>query len=362
MESTIKIKQEPGLKARGNATITTAPSPLGTQHAAAISVKTERLTSFRVPRDLTLGGLTNGRTPKPAANKKVYTPNLNAVRNKDTNVKTASTGTKQRVKTERNKDSRAKSGKGSLIQTSGIFSEGLAQRTLQKSRSEKYNNSSSKEPGEAIRKPVFRTEIKIDPEEERKRIHDLFGELDEDTGEDSKKHGNEANMPVKLENLDYRFKPATLKTEIKDEAMVPKAEVRELLDSIKSNQVDHSNFFLLQLPDALPGRTDIDPKKGQDQQTTQDIGNQNGLEPPRCTVRELEEGYVGKVLRYRSGKVKLLLGNTLFDLTLGMDSGFLQELVSINTNTAERSGNIIDLATIKAKLNASPDWEHLFRK
>ncbi|XP_053694717.1 DNA-directed RNA polymerase III subunit RPC4 [Sabethes cyaneus] len=361
MEQTIKIKQEPGLKTRGNTTIATAPS-LTTQSAATISVKSERLTSFRVPRDLTLGGLTNGRSTKPVANKKVYTPNLNAVRNKDTNVKTASSGTKHRVKTERNKDSKAKTSRGSLIQTSGIFSEGLAQRTLQKSRNDRYNNSSSKEPGEAIRKPVFRTEIKIDPEDERKRICDLFGELDEETGGDTKKDGHDANMPVKLENSDYRFKPAALKIEVKDEPMIPKAEVRDLLDSINANQADQSNFFLLQLPDALPGRTDNDPKKSSESQTTENTGNQNGLDPPRCTVRELEEGYVGKVLRYRSGKVKLLLGNTMFDLTLGMDSGFLQELVSINTNTSERSGNIIDLATIKAKLNASPDWEHLFRK
>lgn len=47
----------------------------------------ERLSSFRLPRDLTLGGIPM-RTPvaRPnlvANNKKVYTPNLNAVRNKN---------------------------------------------------------------------------------------------------------------------------------------------------------------------------------------------------------------------------------------------------------------------------------------
>lgn len=52
-------------------------------------IKTERLGSFRSPRDLTLGGLPAPRAAaKPNlgasnANKKVYTPNLNAVRNKN---------------------------------------------------------------------------------------------------------------------------------------------------------------------------------------------------------------------------------------------------------------------------------------
>lgn len=47
-----------------------------------------RLTSFRVPRDLTLGGSSTPlktRIPNIAgAGKKVYTPNLNAIRNKNT--------------------------------------------------------------------------------------------------------------------------------------------------------------------------------------------------------------------------------------------------------------------------------------
>lgn len=368
MESTIKIKQEPGLSPKSSVVTTTSTQPLS--QPATATVKTERLTSFRVPRDLTLGGLTNGRAAKPAANKKVYTPNLNAVRNKDTNVKTASTGPKQRAKPERNKDGKAGGGAGrgksALIQTSGIFSEGLAQRQLQRSRYEKMNNSSGREPGEAMRRPMLRSEIKVDPEEERKRISDLFGEGEDDelmaavTADGTKKL--EANMPVKLDNLDYKIKLSALKAEVKDE--LPKQEASDLLDAIKANGIQN-NLFLLQLPDALPGKTDTEVTRKPDA-TGQPEGNgqENGTQqdPPRCTVRELEEGYIGKVLRYRSGKVKLLLGETMFDLTMGMDSGFLQELVSINTNASERSGNIIDLATIKAKLNASPDWEYLFKK
>lgn len=41
---------------------------------------TGRLTSFRTPRDLTLGGIKK-RTPQPT-NKKVFVPNLQIARNK----------------------------------------------------------------------------------------------------------------------------------------------------------------------------------------------------------------------------------------------------------------------------------------
>ena len=121
------------------------------------------------------------------------------------NVKTASTGHKQRVKPERNKDGKAGAagrGKNALIQTAGIFSEGLAQRTLQRSRYEKMNNS-SREPGEAMRRPVLRSDIKVDPEEERKRICDLFGEQDEEELSSDGAKKVEANMPVKLDNCEY---------------------------------------------------------------------------------------------------------------------------------------------------------------
>lgn len=120
------------------------------------------------------------------------------------NVKTASTGPKRYSKAERSKDPKATGkNKGSLIQTTGIFSEGLAQRTLQRSKYEKYN-SSSKEPGETIRRPVFRTEIKLDPEEERKRISDLIGEIEPDEySDETKKHELGVDMPIKLDNSEY---------------------------------------------------------------------------------------------------------------------------------------------------------------
>uniref|UniRef100_A0A2M4ATE8 Putative dna-directed rna polymerase iii subunit d n=1 Tax=Anopheles triannulatus TaxID=58253 RepID=A0A2M4ATE8_9DIPT len=361
MDPAPRIKQEPGLKTE----YLTAAAGLHTNSSAATaaagaSSNAKRLGSFSSPRDLTL---TNGRPTKPPDNKKLYKPNLVVARNRNAEVKTASTGPKPKVKVERNKNDRdAKNKKGMLIQTSGIFSDGLAQRSI--TRASKYDKaSSSREPGESMRKPVFAgANTKFDLEDEQKRLKHLYDDEDECVAQLDEKIEKGLKFPVKLESSDYNVKPV----EVKVEPMFDRdAEIPNILNAVRSS-TDDKSIFLLQLPDALPGKCDTgerqpgnDADRGAD--TSQPANITAGAEPRYCTMRDLEEGCVGKILRYRSGKTKLLLGDILFDLTLGMDTGFLQELVSINTNPVERSGNIINLSTIKAKLNASPDWEYLFK-
>jgi len=47
-----------------------------------------------------------------------------------------------------------------------------------------------------------------------------------------------------------------------------------------------------------------------------------------CTVNQLDEGLVGKIIRYKSGKTKLVLGENRFDVCLGIDPGLLQVIIS----------------------------------
>lgn len=118
-------------------------------------------------------------------------------------------------------------------------------------------------------------------------------------------------------------------------------------------------IFLLQLPDSLPGRgPEVEPAESAEFERSATPDPTANF----CTVKQLEEGLIGKILRYKSGKTKLVLGDARFDITLGMAPGFLQELMSIATNAEERSGNMINLGQIGAKLNATPDWEYIFAK
>lgn len=85
LHANIRVKLEPGTSEPGTS-VTSVPSTSSlslSERVTSIKMEpglpttTQRLTSFRLPRDLTLGG--NVKTEKP---KKVYTPNLNVQRNK----------------------------------------------------------------------------------------------------------------------------------------------------------------------------------------------------------------------------------------------------------------------------------------
>lgn len=78
-------------------------------------------------------------------------------------------------------------------------------------------------------------------------------------------------------------------------------------------------------------------------------------------MKGLQEGLIGKFIRHKSGRTKLVLGNTRFDVDLGLEPGFLQEVMSVRTNPTERSGDMINLGKINAKVNVSPDWEDMFQ-
>lgn len=114
-------------------------------------------------------------------------------------------------------------------------------------------------------------------------------------------------------------------------------------------------FLAKQMPDTLPGH-------GAEQEPADSAETQNSskTETPFCTMANLEEGQIGRLVRYRSGRTKLLLGESKFDIDLGIDPNLLQKVVSVQTNSMERSGNVIDLGKINAKLCAVPDWEYMF--
>lgn len=117
-----------------------------------------------------------------------------------------------------------------------------------------------------------------------------------------------------------------------------------------------NEFMLFQMPDTLPGRAP-DAENGASTSTAKPQAP-----PPLCSLEHLEEGLVGKLVRYKSGRTKLVLGETVYDVDLGLTSEFQQNAVTINANPSERSANIYSLGSINAKYNVTPDWVHLFHK
>ncbi|CAH2246304.1 DNA-directed RNA polymerase III subunit RPC4 [Pelobates cultripes] len=77
-----------------------------------------------------------------------------------------------------------------------------------------------------------------------------------------------------------------------------------------------------------------------------------------CSLRDVSEGQIGKLVVRKSGKIQLVLGKVTLDVTMGTTCSFLQELVSVSVGEA-RSGEMMVLGHVQHKLVCSPDFASL---
>ncbi|BAT91332.1 hypothetical protein VIGAN_06265200 [Vigna angularis var. angularis] len=124
-----------------------------------------------------------------------------------------------------------------------------------------------------------------------------------------------------------------------DENTVNSAAELELLE--KSEQ---HKMFLFQLPKNMP----FNEGKEKEQIRTTGSGKARALE-------ELPSGYMGKMQVYKSGAIKLKLGEALFDLSPGTKCGFAQDIVAVNF--AQK--HICNLGEISNKVVVVPDLDSI---
>ncbi|KQK14119.1 uncharacterized protein LOC100824963 isoform X2 [Brachypodium distachyon] len=74
-----------------------------------------------------------------------------------------------------------------------------------------------------------------------------------------------------------------------------------------------------------------------------------------CKLKDLPDGLMGKVLVYKSGKVKMRLGGALFDVSAGINCAFPQEAVVINTNKKR----CCSLGEVSKRAVVTPDIDYL---
>ncbi|CAM9765391.1 unnamed protein product [Bubo scandiacus] len=142
--------------------------------------------------------------------------------------------------------------------------------------------------------------------------------------------------------------------------------VAELLQRLSLSAEEELLF--LQLPDTLPGqpptqdtkpiKTELQNEEGQMVVVKQEKSQEAKQAENICTLADLPEGQVGKLLIRKSGKVQLVLGKVTLDVTMGTPCSFLQELVSVSVGD-NRTGEMIVLGHVKHKLVCSPDFEAL---
>ncbi|XP_048565512.1 nucleolin-like [Triticum urartu] len=114
--------------------------------------------------------------------------------------------------------------------------------------------------------------------------------------------------------------PESLPSSTECESSIHPAKELNLLE-----HEDKTRMFLFQLPKSLPLL-----------RTPSTVVHRNG----RAIVKEVKEGYnlndlpggyMGKMLVYKSGKVKMKLGDAVFDVSPGTECGMQQHAVAVNT-------------------------------
>lgn len=135
----------------------------------------------------------------------------------------------------------------------------------------------------------------------------------------------------------------------------PKTEYFHRMD--KLFHPDANQVVLFQMPDTLPQKL-----------PEEDIINREHVKGKHAKARPFKlsslehfnEGLIGKLIRYRSGKTKLMIGDYMYDVDTAIPTEFRQNAVSISSNPQQRSANMYSLGEIHAKYHIIPDWNWFF--
>ncbi|XP_075592694.1 DNA-directed RNA polymerase III subunit RPC4 isoform X1 [Balearica regulorum gibbericeps] len=361
---------------------------------AAPPLSPGRLPSIR-SRDLTLGGV----------KKKTFTPNIISRKIKEEPREDVSV---KKEKKERDRD-RQRDGHGrgrgrpEVIQSHSIFEQGPAEMMKKKAGSwDKTVDMSDFGPSHIINIKKEKRET----DEETKQILRMLQKDDflDDPGLKNDIRNKPVQLPLahsgwlfkeeasteqedaqpwlhgpKEEKMELDPPAVKVKEEPCDEDPPPKpmqtkgppgfprdVSVSELLQRLSLSSEEELLF--LQLPDTLPGqpptqdtkpvKTELQNEEGQVVVVKQEKSQEARQAENTCTLADLPEGQVGKLLIRKSGKVQLVLGKVTLDVTMGTPCSFLQELVSVGIGD-NRTGEMIVLGHVKHKLVCSPDFEAL---
>ncbi|KOM26836.1 hypothetical protein LR48_Vigan325s000800 [Vigna angularis] len=116
-----------------------------------------------------------------------------------------------------------------------------------------------------------------------------------------------------------------------------------------------ANMFLIKLPSKLPMVIQSSTDGGKDVNAKAKPPGGSKKVEKLCELKDLPSGFMGKMLVYKSGKIKLKLGNTLYDVSSGMNCGFSQDVVAINT--AEK--NVCTIGEISKHATVTPDIDDI---
>ncbi|XWS60112.1 hypothetical protein CRYUN_Cryun07bG0006500 [Craigia yunnanensis] len=127
------------------------------------------------------------------------------------------------------------------------------------------------------------------------------------------------------ELLDHAEFVEAARKEYNDKTINPASDLGLLEEGEKEK------IFFFQLATNLPVLERSGSTKGKEKAENSVSSERFGALKKGCKLKELPGVYMGKMLVYKSGAVKLKLGETLYDVSPGSDCAFAQDVAALNT-------------------------------
>uniref|UniRef100_A0ACD5TFA7 Uncharacterized protein n=1 Tax=Avena sativa TaxID=4498 RepID=A0ACD5TFA7_AVESA len=167
----------------------------------------------------------------------------------------------------------------------------------------------------------------------------------------------------------YSGDPEILDEEEFGESAANSAQDGELTAAEELGLMDRSDtpqLLFFQLPASLPLPKQMqsveEPNTGSEENAEPANASSNvarGQRKPSpltgSAIKDLPGGHMGKILVYKSGKVKMKIGDALFDVSPGANCMFVQEVAAINT----RAKHCCTLGEIGKRAVVTPDVDYL---
>eukprot|EP01083_Nonionella_stella_P023480 64978_1 len=118
-------------------------------------------------------------------------------------------------------------------------------------------------------------------------------------------------------------------------------DIHQAEQSTSFSSTGSQDLVFVQLPSHLPLVSEAEPESGR---PASDIGN-------------MHDGEFGELVILRSGKVKMIVGDVVMDVTEGVRPSCFQELMSVHPENKK----IFELGSVTRKLVCSYDIEHITR-
>ncbi|GER46539.1 DNA-directed RNA polymerase III subunit RPC4 [Striga asiatica] len=140
--------------------------------------------------------------------------------------------------------------------------------------------------------------------------------------------------------------------------ILDKAEFEDAPEYDENTDLDDTpGMLLFKFPSNLPLDNSRPPRssKGKEIAGSSVTQEREHSSKKGCKLEELPEGLMGKMLVYKSGAVKLKLGDVLYDVSPGSDCSFAQSVMTINTANHE----CCELGELSKRAVVTPDIDSL---